>query len=854
MSSEQFRERGIEAAKARRTDEARKLLQQALRLNPRDEVAWLYLASVSTDKKERLLYLQKVLEINPKNEMGIKAVQALGITPEQLLNAKPASTPTRPPEPAKPPTPKPLQPIAPPPQHEEEIPDYLRDLDTNDEAEDDDSFIPDYLRDLDTEDEDDYSTLVLEDDPDDEDPFTEDLPSRPVPIDILQPAAPAPIVTRSTLPTPPPSDPSRPGIPIPDENYLREVLLYIEPIMEQHRSLPVDEIEWIRKEKGRAGERDIIGLRLQIAAAVAGAAIVIGLIGLFIVYNVPEVRRVVFVATRTPTLTPSNTPTATPGFTPTPSATLDTTRFPTYTPSPTIPFTLTPLGNINVTPRPTELDLPVQPERAIIDSAALIERGEYEAALPTLQVEQQAAERVYNPNPYYYRALALARSGEFEDALAVMIEAEEGLSRVASSDVTRYRPLVDLGFAEVFVEQALAALSRNNGAEAGQRLTEALTRLEEAVSVDPRLARAHQLIAQTYRLQGEYAAAIRQIDTGMELPELANDLALIIEKARTYLEEGRDLLRQGSAENARVQFERADYQAFYALYLNPYSETAHQLRIESALARDLPGLAVLYIETYLFYHPNNATALRYLGDARTAEGNLDLAFNAYNQALAGGEVSEGLINTLISRAELYEQERRYDLALADYNRALEAAPDDVSIRAGRMQAAYRAGDFDTVLQDSELLLGSGAITDSEVRLLRARVLVDQGGREGLTEALGLLNQVGDFELTLELAAEANDYRARVNFELENYEAGLTAINRAFELDGDTGTRHYLRGQIHQALDDFANAARDYEWVVTWNEVYGFDFGEDAFGRLAEVQAQAAEEVAETQEVEITPTP
>ena len=63
MSGDQLREQGIAAAKAGRKDEARKLLSQAAELNPRDAQAWLFLASVTDNRKSRLLALRHVLEI-----------------------------------------------------------------------------------------------------------------------------------------------------------------------------------------------------------------------------------------------------------------------------------------------------------------------------------------------------------------------------------------------------------------------------------------------------------------------------------------------------------------------------------------------------------------------------------------------------------------------------------------------------------------------------------------------------------------------------------------------------------------------------------------------------------------------
>src|SRR3990172_1259600 len=117
LSSEQarqLRQQGIDAAKAGRKDEARRLLQQAIRLEPGNEMAWLWMASVSNDKRERLFCLKKLLEVNPANETALKALGALGVTPEELLGSTPAvaAQPAPPPPIARP---RPLAPPPPPP-------------------------------------------------------------------------------------------------------------------------------------------------------------------------------------------------------------------------------------------------------------------------------------------------------------------------------------------------------------------------------------------------------------------------------------------------------------------------------------------------------------------------------------------------------------------------------------------------------------------------------------------------------------------------------------------------------------------------------------------------------------------
>ncbi len=73
---------GIAAAKAGDKEQARRLLQQAIRLDPQSEAAWLWMASVAKDNRERIFCLRKILAINPNNEMAIKGLRALGASPE----------------------------------------------------------------------------------------------------------------------------------------------------------------------------------------------------------------------------------------------------------------------------------------------------------------------------------------------------------------------------------------------------------------------------------------------------------------------------------------------------------------------------------------------------------------------------------------------------------------------------------------------------------------------------------------------------------------------------------------------------------------------------------------------------
>ena len=98
MASDQakeLRKQGIAAAKAGQVDQARQLLQQSLRLEPQNEASWLWLVSLAKDQREKMFYLNRLLEINPNNEMGQQALKALGMTREQLVSQV-SSLPSRP--------------------------------------------------------------------------------------------------------------------------------------------------------------------------------------------------------------------------------------------------------------------------------------------------------------------------------------------------------------------------------------------------------------------------------------------------------------------------------------------------------------------------------------------------------------------------------------------------------------------------------------------------------------------------------------------------------------------------------------------------------------------------------------
>lgn len=78
---QQLLQQGIEAAKAGQKPQAFQILQQLVRIDPRNETAWLWLSSVARNDQERAFCLRQLYDINPQNELALKGLRAMGIDP-----------------------------------------------------------------------------------------------------------------------------------------------------------------------------------------------------------------------------------------------------------------------------------------------------------------------------------------------------------------------------------------------------------------------------------------------------------------------------------------------------------------------------------------------------------------------------------------------------------------------------------------------------------------------------------------------------------------------------------------------------------------------------------------------------
>jgi hypothetical protein len=95
---------GIEAARENKKEEARQLFRLLTRQEPDNVQGWLWLAGVAENREERQASLERVLELEPSNEMAQKGLQALGVRPAVASGGPAVVAAAPPPPPARPDT------------------------------------------------------------------------------------------------------------------------------------------------------------------------------------------------------------------------------------------------------------------------------------------------------------------------------------------------------------------------------------------------------------------------------------------------------------------------------------------------------------------------------------------------------------------------------------------------------------------------------------------------------------------------------------------------------------------------------------------------------------------------------
>lgn len=466
--------------------------------------------------------------------------------------------------------------------------------------------------------------------------------------------------------------------------------------------------------------------------------------------------------------------------------------------------------------------------------------------------QQETSGTTFEPYAYYYEALLLLRQDDPDAALARLdvargiIEDTGAGAVVSSEDRPGFLAVVAMGEARVDLYRLRQALLVSRRGEAEDYRDAIAERADDALTFNPLLVEPYLVLAEAERLLGDYEAAIETLDRATAFPELVGHETIINLRGQIYLERGEIALSRGETEAAAEQFALAQYTGFLGVYINPFNELAHRLRVQATLALDDPALASIYTNEFLFFRPESVTALVLLAEARLAEGKPDFALDLYSEALGLESGTATTAEIYRSRAELYTQQRRHDLALADLTQAYALMPD-LETQFARMQAAFNAGELALARDDAQALIEVGYVRADAARYVLGRALVDlvaagEGDEADLDVALDLLLGVLD-DLPPEERPEARTYVARIFIAQERPADALDALDTAIAAQ-PSGTRHFLRAQVHEDLGDRQAAIADYEWVILWDTVYQYDFGAAALARRQAILDRIAQEQAD----------
>jgi tetratricopeptide (TPR) repeat protein len=794
---------GIKAVKNGETELARKAFTQALKLDPNNEAAWLGMATITDAPKDKVRILKKVLEINPANDRAQEALRRL--EPEETA-----------------------APIPPPPANPfstgmDDAPSFEDEIDLDDvplpsaSSEGSSSTTgTGKLRSL-------MDTGELrEEAPPEEAPIPKPV-TAPL---ILKTAAEA----FAQAPHPPAT--GQGGIPIVNASKVRElseaavsdVQSYLEESLADYLT---PEHVWTKKRRGRAGEGEYGVYLGQVTLGIVAFLIVAGFGAYVFVMNSPAAQKILFAPTWTPSATPTTLPTITPGVTNTPSP--EPPNPPDATA--TLPITLTP-GNPDqyFPPTATQQYYPVAVNPELIQAVDLMFKGEMDEAKELLDEEVAGVELSGDFPPFYRLSQWYLLDGDSEEARQILVDWETNFPAIAA----RSQSYLLTAYARVDVYEA-----RNGLGDRGSLLAAAEERLDSVLGIsnpenriDALNEDAYILLAQVHELRGNIEQALEILDIG--LGTTFQDRTLIASTSLRY-EKARIL---GEAQ----RYEEALEELGLLLVVDPFNEAALVMQINLALESGQAGLAVLYAQQYLLYYPGSVQGFYLLGQAREAENKIDLALNAYSRAVAGDPTDENYtsdpfyLEALLRRAEIYTQQGDTELAAADYRLALQVSDDDELIRVRSLDSNFASGDFEAVLDVAEDLLDSGDAPRANVLFYQGRAYIQLGSEENQENyELGIeaLNSAIANGLSQDESAEAQEYLARANFALGETEAALTAINAAIASEATT-SRRFLRGQILEAQGnrsgrnaDFEAALLDYEYVLSWGQIYSFPFLEEA---------------------------
>lgn len=188
---------------------------------------------------------------------------------------------------------------------------------------------------------------------------------------------------------------------------------------------------------------------------------------------------------------------------------------------------------------------------------------------------------------------------------------------------------------------------------------------------------------------------------------------------------------------------------------------------------------------------------------RDHKGEYDLAIAEFNKAL---ELNPNSAAAYINRGSVYKLKGEYDLAMADFTKTLELNPNSAPAYCNRGQIYGEKGQYDLAIAEYTKAI--------EVKPKYAFAYVDRGNtyREKGEYDLAIADYNKALEVDLRFALayieRGNTYR-----EEGQYDLAITDYNKALEIDSHFSKAYIERGNTYRESNQYDLAITDYSKVI-----------------------------------------
>ena len=207
--------------------------------------------------------------------------------------------------------------------------------------------------------------------------------------------------------------------------------------------------------------------------------------------------------------------------------------------------------------------------------------------------------------------------------------------------------------------------------------------------------------------------------------------------------------------------------------------------------------AIKDFDRVLELEPSHTAARRLRAYTYGSLGEIESALRDYDIVLDGAPDPE----TYAERAELHWMQSEMDLALDDFDHAVELAPEWTFLLQQRGHLLLATGDYERALDDLDRVIAEDA-TNVEARRLRGIA----------REALGRMNDaLADYDAVVSAGPSADSLsnRAGTKFALMDSDGAETDYTSALELDGEHLAAYMGRGRVRGDRGDLEGAVRDF---------------------------------------------